>query len=533
MSHIDEQIIARCHIFQSFFSAHRHAEGECFDNRDIFFYDQMMDMKTLDLLLPALEDCLPGSFIRKVHQMTAYHLLFKLGGSHGSHNLLCSLAPEDSGLHLTQGRFANPPRPLRFCAYLRHHLQGARIVSIEQLPGDRIMVIRATRADSPVLSLIIELTGKQGNLIIARGESQVIEELLFPRHPAANDRLRQQMPYQPPERPPTASGNRSAAIPVFLQALEAPDGLDSFALHEAYDHWFLPRYQERYGVVNRRQILSRLRKVIKREKRKIDNITREQQEKQLHLQQEPWGELLKSSLAKIKRGDTNISVVNYWSPTMEEVAIPLNPALSPQENLEHHFRKVKKAKRGLKMIADRLANAHLELAYYQDLLFQAEENDRMEELAGYAELLGQSSPTGGKQCKAADKPKKTVAGAVETHPLPDGAMILVGRSAAGNENIYRHLGSDSDLWFHAHSIPGAHVLLKPAPGQRATAEQISLAAGLAAVHSRGKNDTRVTVDYLPLKYLKKPKGGKPGQVLIAGSRQTITITPATVRDNLP
>ena len=39
--------------------------------------------------------------------------------------------------------------------------------------------------------------------------------------------------------------------------------------------------------------------------------------------------------------------------------------------------------------------------------------------------------------------------------------------------------------------------------------QSPAAARLAATNSRGKNDTRVEVMYLPRKYVKKPKGGKP------------------------
>jgi len=39
--------------------------------------------------------------------------------------------------------------------------------------------------------------------------------------------------------------------------------------------------------------------------------------------------------------------------------------------------------------------------------------------------------------------------------------------------------------------------------------QLPAAARLAATNSRGRKDTRVEVMYLPRKYVKKPKGGKP------------------------
>lgn len=110
--------------------------------------------------------------------------------------------------------------------------------------------------------------------------------------------------------------------------------------------------------------------------------------------------------------------------------------------------------------------------------------------------------------------------------LDGGATIVIGKSAAGNEHIYRHLGTGNDLWFHAKDVPGAHVLLKTPNHRPATKAEIEAAARLAAVNSRGRNDTRVEVIYLPRKHLKKPKGGKPGQVLIRGPQQTISIHPA-------
>ncbi|MEA2109680.1 MAG: NFACT RNA binding domain-containing protein [Pseudomonadota bacterium] len=488
-----------------------------------------MDMTTIDLLLPGLQKVLPGSFIRKVHQMTGWHLLFKLGGRHGSHNLLCSLAPIDPGLHISTGRFFNPPRPLRFCAFLRHHLQGAMIQSIEKIPNDRIIIIRSARASGDPLALIIELTGKRGNLIFARGESLTIEELLLPHHPAAANRLRQGENYTPPPLPPELNKSAETGKKSFLEAaIKETDNTNPLFYHQLYDRWFLPRYREKYDIITRQQIISHLRKKQKRLKRKIGKVEREAADKQQHLKLEPFGELLKSSLHRIKRGDREAKVINYWSPDLEEVNIPLDPALSPIQNLEKLYKRVKKAKRGLAMIETRLATSRGELHYLEDLAYQVEQSRNQEELSEYATILGISAREHGRQPHEQEgREKKTHAGrqlkGVNTEQLASGATITIGKSAAGNEEIYRHLSSANDLWFHAKDIPGAHVLLKTPNDRPATETEIKAAAKLAAINSRGKNDTRVEIMYLPRKYLKKPKGGRPGQVLIHGPQQTITV----------
>lgn len=488
-----------------------------------------MDTTTIDLLLPGLQKVLPGSFIRKVHQMSGRHLLFKLGGRHGSHKLLCSLAPIDPGIHITKGRFFNPPRPLRFCAFLRHHLQGAMIQSVEKIANDRIIIIRAARAAGDPLALIIELTGKHGNLIFARGESLTIEELLLPRHPAANARLRQGESYTPPPLPPELNKSTETGKKSFLEAaVRKPDNADPLFYHQLYDRWFLPRYREKYDIINRQQIITQLRKKQKRLKRKIAKIEREAAEKQGHLKLEPFGELLKSSLHRIKRGDREVTVINYWSPGLEEVTIPLDPALSPIQNLEKLYKRVKKAKRGLAMIETRLAACRGELHYLEDLAYQVEQSQDQEELSEYAAILGISAREHGRQPHEQEREKKkSQAGrqlkGVHTKQLASGATIYIGKSAASNEEIYRHLSSANDLWFHAKDIPGAHVLLKTPANRPAADTEIEAAARLAAINSRGKNDTRVEIMYLPRKYVKKPKRGKPGQVLIHGPRQTITV----------
>jgi predicted ribosome quality control (RQC) complex YloA/Tae2 family protein len=182
------------------------------------------------------------------------------------------------------------------------------------------------------------------------------------------------------------------------------------------------------------------------------------------------------------------------------------------------------------MIAERRRQTEEELAYYEDLRYQAESEPDPELLAEIAALVParRGSRNTDKEGPAAGrKEKKTGQPAgITVISLPDGTRLLLGRSARGNDRLCRQAGHGDDLWFHARGIPGAHVVLQPPPGRAPTEAEIERAARLAAWHSRGRNDSRVTVSCVPLKHLRKPKGGKPGQVLIAGPERTLIVAPA-------
>ncbi len=487
-----------------------------------------------------LVERLPGTFITKVHQMTPYHLLLRLrgGGQGGEQRLMISVAPMEPGLHLTCRRYLNPPRPLRFCAYLRHHLQGARITEIEKINDDRIVIIRATRRDEEK-QLIIELTGKRSNAILCRGIEMQIGARMF--ESPADQRLKPGTKYQRPERLEGTNPQNPSFLLAGIIGQEQVSVLSGEELQQRYDDWFFPRYQNHYGS----REIKRLEKALKKHKRRLQkrrkHLNEESKEKESHLNDSHLGDLLKGSLHQIKRGAKSIKLTNYWSPSLEEVEIILNPALSPLSNLEKFYKNAKKAKRGLKLIEKRLIETHQEEDYTEELLFQFEElknkpdhkvsdeeQDLLELASDLAERRGrqQAPEKSHKRKKSELKPRSSRHRGVERKTGVDGGIIYIGLNALGNENIYRRLSAPEDLWFHTLNRPGAHILLKTAPGSKSSEKEQLQAAALAAANSRGKDEKQVEVTMIQVKYLRKPKGGRPGQVLLTGPRQTLTVNPA-------
>jgi predicted ribosome quality control (RQC) complex YloA/Tae2 family protein len=101
----------------------------------------------------------------------------------------------------------------------------------------------------------------------------------------------------------------------------------------------------------------------------------------------------------------------------------------------------------------------------------------------------------------------------------------VGRNNRENDELTHRVARPEDLWFHAQGVPGSHVVLrrsgrKDHPGKRI----LELAAGLAAHFSRARHSGTVPVIYTQRRYVRKPKGAKPGLAAVQREK-TIFVAP--------
>ncbi|MBR1820319.1 MAG: DUF814 domain-containing protein [Clostridia bacterium] len=104
---------------------------------------------------------------------------------------------------------------------------------------------------------------------------------------------------------------------------------------------------------------------------------------------------------------------------------------------------------------------------------------------------------------------------------PSGRTILVGKNNLQNDKL-TGTAQPNEVWLHAKDMPGSHVIIV---GEAPDEETILFAARLAALYSKGKNGSRVPVDYTLRRYVKKPGGAKPGFVIYTNQR-TLYVQPA-------
>ncbi|MCF3942491.1 Rqc2 family fibronectin-binding protein [Oceanobacillus alkalisoli] len=122
-----------------------------------------------------LQDALLPGKISKIYQPTAQELIFTIRSQGVNQNLLFSIHPTYTRIHLTKNSLVNPKEPPMFCMVLRKHLGGATINSIEQDRLERVITFSfSTRneiGDQSEKQLIIELMGRHSNVILVNEET--------------------------------------------------------------------------------------------------------------------------------------------------------------------------------------------------------------------------------------------------------------------------------------------------------------------------------------------------------------------------
>lgn len=213
--------------------------------------------------------------------------------------------------------------------------------------------------------------------------------------------------------------------------------------------------------------------------------------------------------------------------TPDGLTIELDPGLSANENAQEYFERYRKAQSAAEEIPVRLEATRRQLDYVDHLKLTAEQADSYDEIesvriewqeyAGRTQGIGTASrPGGSKPAAAARRPKR--------FDLDSGATIWVGRTGRQNDAVTFDIGGPEDLWLHVREMPGAHVILRPAPGREATQHDIDAAAALAAYYSPGRSSGRAPVDVTERRHVRKIRGAGPGMVTYRGE-YTLDVEP--------
>lgn len=278
------------------------------------------------------------------------------------------------------------------------------------------------------------------------------------------------------------------------------------------------RYVQRAPELVRAQRVRALSQVLGAQRRKLSRLVTKVQADctRLASYQDAGheGELLKSVMSSLTRGQSSVQVLDWRTGELRAVA--LDPALGPKENLARRFARAKKAKRGLPQAEARLHRAQAELAAVTARL-EAVASASDEALVAWVEEGGRGVAV----------PSGPAARAPRAHPLDkwsrrfaalDGTEIRVGKGALANDRLTFSGAKGDDVWLHARGTAGAHVILRCEKGRAPSPEALLDAAHLAAHYSSAKQDAKVEVIYAEARHVKKTKGAPAGQVGVAKSK---------------
>ncbi len=233
-----------------------------------------------------------------------------------------------------------------------------------------------------------------------------------------------------------------------------------------------------------------------------------------------YGELITANLYRIKQGEKNAVVEDYYEENCPTISIPLDTRLTPADNAQRYYKKYNKAKTAKEALAEQMEKAEKELAYLEsveEMLTLAETAEDLSEISEelYEEGYIRRSEQGRKK-KALSKPMECY--------TTDGFRVLVGKNNRQNDQLTLKTAKNADLWFHTKDIHGSHVILCYEHEKPFTDTAIYEAALLAAKYSKAKFSENVPVDYTQVKYVKKPSGAAPGMVIYT-DQKTVYVTP--------
>lgn len=553
-----------------------------------------MDLITLEAVALELQKQICGAAVGKIHQPGPCELVFRLWNGRENLRLFLSAAPRANRVHLTESKLPNPPAPARFCQLLRSRL--TRLITVGRLPGERILRLGFAGQGGHRYDLVAELLGPKANFVLLDGHGRIVDALhrtegqgraigsgklyLPPERPGRID-LEKAPPEIPPEEPfglwcreklapmtPLVADDLEAAVGAGLSPTEALEGFrrrwvdrdfspctgrwrGNLVLSALVPQWLdleeLRTFesmsaaaeafyageagQDLFGV-GKGELQKVVRKGVKKLEKRLANIEAERDKALQHGRQRELGDLLLANLHLLRKGMAEVTLDDWYADPPGPVTIPLDPAVTPQENAEACFRRHRKGKRGLEHTERRRSETEAELEWLEAMALALDEVEQLKEL----EALRDELVAGGVLKSAGGgRPKPQAAAAesqVRSARSPGGYVLHWGRNPRSNDHVSRRLTEGEDLWFHAHNRPGCHLVLKCARASGEVPEaDVLFAAALAAGYSRGKDDNKVEVMVARGKAVRKPKGARAGLVTVDHFR-TVVVRPQRLDEGM-
>ncbi len=251
-----------------------------------------------------------------------------------------------------------------------------------------------------------------------------------------------------------------------------------------------------------------------------------------------FGELITANLYKFNTNlkTDKITVINYYNN--KELEIMLDTRFSISENAKKYYKKYNKLKNQLEIVAIQKNETEQELNYIQSIIYELDNAKNISELHEINSEITENLVIQAKNKNNSKKNKQKTSKLTSTKKLSfnpikcniDGYTVLIGRNNKENDYLTLKYANKSDIWFHVKDFHGSHVILKFLNENNHTLnkstnildmipqELLKKVSNLAISHSKAKLSTNTPVDYCEVRFVKKPKGNKPGMVIYTNYR---------------
>lgn len=225
------------------------------------------------------------------------------------------------------------------------------------------------------------------------------------------------------------------------------------------------------------------------------------------------GEMINANLWQLKKGQTEVTLPNFYDENGGTITIPMDIQLTPVQNAQRYFKKYQKARTTREMAAEQKEKTLEELSYLEGALLDVGKcvgESELEEIR--QELMRTGYIRKGvnrRQQKALPKSKPY------HYRSSEGIDIYVGKNAVQNDRL-TGTARANEMWLHAKDMPGSHVIIRTE--EEVPRQTLLEAAILAAWYSKGQRSSGVPIDYTLRRYVKKPGGAAPGMVIYTNQR---------------
>jgi predicted ribosome quality control (RQC) complex YloA/Tae2 family protein len=461
-----------------------------------------LNLVDLETVLAEIQPVLTGGWIQKIHQPQDLTLTLAVHSAGASAIVYIRVEPRLARLHFVSKKYPNSPTPPPFCQFLRSHLEGGRIEEVTQQPGDRLVYVKI-RKDQKVYMLVIALLGNRANVLLLNEEHLLLRSL-------KESRLKIGERFVPPAT--RSSPSAQSPSPWRDGEIEKPaHGEESFAtkypVSAAMEAYYDKKEQEDNQHTLHDQQLAQTRKALKVAKGKLRALQEDLQKAERYREYGRYGELMKSALHNLRKGQEFATLTDYFDPTLPTLTLPLDPAKDPVRNMEDYFRKHHKYLGAQEHLLPRMERQQQKIVKLEEKLAQIEQ--------GNIDLAFAPKATKKLQPPSTPRPTKVrpaPAQGYRTYTSADGISILVGKTAKDNDYLTFKVGNPDDLWLHARGTPGSHVIVRLEKGQTVPHDTLKDAATLTLWFSDLRKSGKGEVIYTLRKFVKKAKGQKPGAV---------------------
>jgi predicted ribosome quality control (RQC) complex YloA/Tae2 family protein len=226
------------------------------------------------------------------------------------------------------------------------------------------------------------------------------------------------------------------------------------------------------------------------------------------------GDLLLSHLDWVEPGASTVVLPDFDGG---EAEIALDPALRPHENAERLYDEARRRARAEARIPELLEQAERDRERWSGAVTALEVGEVPDWVEGALKRSEQKEKRAKSQPAAERLPYRV-------YRTTGGLEVRVGRTSKDNDRLTFNHCLPAEVWLHARSVPGSHVVLRWAGEGAPPAKDLDEAATLAAWYSKARTSGTVAVDWTRRKYVRKPRGAPPGRVTLLHAK-TVFVAP--------